>query len=532
MLAWLALMACALPARPKTPAPTQPAPPAASVPSAQPPSGAAAPAFAFGVEYMLPGLAATYAQLGARWVRSSASTFSWGTIEPQALRSPGQHDYRWDSADRLVREWQEAGFGIQIQTNANNAWASSQAKHHVPDPDFLDDWEAFVLNLVERYDHDGDRDMPGLKAAILDYTVVEEWTGYFTGTVEEYLQILSIAHRAIKRANPDARVRLVDLFMIDVFDGNPSPDEVARRAAIDHVLRHPMSEVQELLRHPDLFDIVEVHALGDYTELYATADWLRGEMGKNGYRKPLWIGDALAVSSLIMSRGARGLLPGATDADFYTVAPIRPHDAVRTIRWLEVIKDARAAEHEPALAWWRALQASDTVKKLVVAIHAGYAGMNYAWLADSPLVQLPRITGSWGYQGLVDGELDVRTQTWRATAQRPAFHTYKLAIAKLDGYTDVERLDLAPGSYAYRFLVRGRPVYVLWRDPGRLYFPDEEPPAPVPVRLPFPAAQATVTHLITGIGQSTPRTEVVAASAGHLTVTVGPVPIFVETAGS
>ncbi|MFH1086397.1 MAG: hypothetical protein V1772_11640, partial [Chloroflexota bacterium] len=340
--------------------------------------------------------------------------------------------------------------------------------------------------------------------------------------------ILAAAHRAIKRANPEALVGLVDFFLVDVFDGSPSPEEIERRAAKDHILRHPMSEVRELLRHPDLFDIVEIHALGDYTELYPTAEWLRAEMRKNGYDKPIWIGDSLAISSLVMVKGPLGLLPSAKDEDFYTLAPIRPQDALRTLGWLEAIKDAKSPQHDAALRWWRAFHARETVKKTVVAIHAGYAGMNLAWLVESALTQMPRVTGSWGYQGLVDATYNFFTQTWTVAAPYPVFYAYQLAISKLDGYSSVERLNLGEGIYAYRFVVQGKPVYVLWREAGRLYFPDEQEPPPVQIKLPFDASRALLTHSVTEIGRTEPRTETVAAEGGHITLSLGSEPVFVD----
>ncbi len=524
----LLLIGCVPPARRATQTPRATATAPTVAPSATPTP--IAPAFAFGVEYMLPGrLAAVYSELGAKWVRSDTGRqFSWGTIEPKAPTADGKHTYQWADTDKVVAEWQNAGFRIQAYTNANNAWASSTRLHHVPNPEYMDDYEEFVFNLVERYDGDGDRDMPGLKSPILHYTVVEEWTGYFEGTVDDYLRILTAAHRAIKRANPQAMVGLVDFFLIDVFDGNPSPEEVERRAAKDHPLRHPMSEVRELLRHPDLFDIVEIHALGDYTELYATAQWLRAEMRKNGYDKPIWIGDALPVSSLLIPRGPRALLPGATDADYETARPIRPQDAIRTVGWLEAITNPKSPQHDVAQRWWRAVQAREVAKKVVVAIHAGYAGMNLAWLVESPLTQTPRVTGSWGYQGMVDAAFNFVKQVWETRSPYPAFYTYQLAIRKLDGYTAVERMDLGDDVYAYRFVVGGAPVYVLWREPGRLYFPDEAEPGPAPVSMPFDAPQARVTHVITEVGQTEPQTETIHAQGGVLTLTLGASPVFVE----
>lgn len=493
------------------------------------PTAPAVQNFGFGVEYMEASLAEAYAPLGARWVRSTTGHFSWGEVETQPPTENGQHRYQWQHADRLVTEWQAAGFDIQVYTNANSQWASSQPKHHFPDAQYLDDWEEYVYQLVERYDGDGDRDMPGLKRPILDYTIVEEWTSYFPGTVEEYLELLRRAYPAIKRANPSARARLVDLMMFDVFEGNPSLDEVARRLPRDHPLRHPMWEVQEMLRHPDLFDIVEIHSLGDYSELYATAAWLRAEMEKNGYQKPLWIGDALAVSSLIYPVSPTAILPSARDKDFGTSVCIDPDDALRVVHWLDAVREAKANQHEVALRWWRALQARELVKKTVVAIDAGFSGINHAWLIDDiPVLQQPRVTGSWGFQAFADAEYQLTAGHWRIKALRPVYHTYHLLIDKIGNCTEVTRLELGPQVYAYRFTVQERSVYVLWYEPGQIYFPDEKAPDPVEVQLPLSAEKAAITHIVTEIGVAEPQIEEVTAKEGTLALQVGIAPVFVE----
>lgn len=108
------------------------------------------------------------------------------------------------------------------------------------------------------------------------------------------------------------------------------------------------------------------------------------------------------------------------------------------------------------------------------------------------------------------------------------FYAYQLAIRKLEGYTAVERLEIGESVYAYRFTVQGKPVYVLWREPGRLYFPDEAEPAPVTVRLPVESPQALVTYAITELGQTEPATEAVAAQGGAVSLSLGSVPVFVE----
>lgn len=131
---------------------------------------------------------------------------------------------------------------------------------------------------------------------------------------------------------------------------------------------------------------------------------------------------------------------------------------------------------------------------------------------------------------MVDATYNFLTQTWTVAAPYPAFHTYALTIRKLDGYSSVERLDLGGGIYAYRFVVEGKPVYVLWRELGRLYFPDEPEPAPVQVKLAFESSRALITHIVTEIGETESKTETVAVEGGLLTLPLGSEPVFIEMA--
>jgi hypothetical protein len=475
---------------------------------------------------MLPGLAAIYGQTGVCSTRPAGETFGWGAIEPNAPSAPGQHDYQWSKVDRHIVEYQADGFDqIQIYTTAWNAWASSKPKDYFPDTQFLGDYEDYIFNLVERYDGDGDRDAPDLKYPVLDYVIEREWTEFFPGTTDEYLQLLTIAHRAVKRANPQARVWLVPLMMIDVFDNNPGAEEIAKRAKINRPLRHPIAETQKLLTRPDLFDVVEIHSLGDYTELDATAAWLRAEMKKNGYEKPIFIGDGLGISLFVWPISPRALTANATDTDFLTFAPIRPNDALRAVKLLEAMKDANAPEHDAATQWFRAEHAKALVKKLVTAINAGYTGMNAWAIADMVALQQPRVSGSGFFMGMMEAQPGLGT--WTPGMPRPAYYALKQTVEKLKGYSSVERLNVGQGMYTYRFTVRGRLVIVTWNEPGRIYFPGETEPT-MRASLPINAARATVTHTITAIGASTPRVETVNAVGGTLTLMLDSAPVFVE----
>ncbi len=474
---------------------------------------------------MVPGLATTYARIGVTSTRPASSTFGWGNLEPNAPRAPGQHDYQWAKVDRYVVEYQGAGFHqIQVYTTANNPWASSKPKHHFPDAKFLDDYEEYLSSLVERYDRDDDRDAPGLRYPVLDYVIEAEWTEFFPGTTDEYLQLLTVAHHAVKRANPNARVWLVPLMMIDVFDNNPTANEIAQRAKVNRSFRHPVVETQKLLAHPELFDVVEIHSLGDYTELDATANWLRAEMKENGYAKPIFVGDALGISQFVWPISPRAITNNATDSDFLTFAPIRPSDAVRVARLFDAMKDEKSSDHDAALRWFRSEHAKALVKKFATAIHAGYAGMNVWAMADWDLFQ-GRLTGDWFFMGMIDARPGL--VTWTPGAPRPAYFALQQSIEKMQGASGVDRLNVGTSVVAYRFSVPGKPVIVAWNEPGRIYFPGETEPT-AKVNLPINAARATITHTITEIGVSTPRVETADTANGVVALTVDSTPVFVE----
>jgi hypothetical protein len=481
--------------------------------------------FAFGVEYAVPGLAEIYAQAGARSTRAAAETFGWDQVEPRPPAA-GQHAYDWAKVDAYIMEYQNAGFDqIQIYTTALNKWASSKPKHYFPDHQYLADYENYILTLVERYDGDGKDDAPGLKYPVLDYVIEREWTEFFPGTTDEYLQLLTIGHRAAKSANPNARVWLVPLMMIDVFDRNPTADQVAQRAAINYVFRHPIAETQELLTHPELFDVIEIHALGDYTEIEATAAWLRAQMKQNGYDKPIFIGDAMGISQGIWAIDLRALTPLATDSDFLTFAPLRPNDAIRFINLLEAMKDPGDPQHDAATHWFRAEHARALTKKIAAAMQAGYAGMNVWALADIPVLQSPRVTSDWFFMGMIESKLGLGTFT--PGAPRPAYYALKMTIEKLNGATSAEKLNLGGSLVAYQFVIDGNPVLVAWNEPGQIYFPEETEPT-VRVNLLSPGPNATVTHVITELGISTPRVETIPAVNGTIPLGLDSTPVFVE----
>ncbi|MBN2098642.1 MAG: hypothetical protein JW753_03495 [Dehalococcoidia bacterium] len=64
-----------------------------------------------------------------------------------------------------------------------------------------------VLNLVaERYDRDGDRDMPYLKYPVNHFGVGNELAGTWKGTAQDFLAVLKTCHDSLSQANPEVRI--------------------------------------------------------------------------------------------------------------------------------------------------------------------------------------------------------------------------------------------------------------------------------------------------------------------------------------
>jgi hypothetical protein len=98
---------------------------------------------------------------------------------------------------------------------------------------------------------------------------------------------------------------------------------------------------------------------------------------------------------------------------------------------------------------------------------------------------------------------------------------------KLAGYTDVKALALGNGVYAYRFVVNGKTVDVLWYDDGRYYQMGQAQPV-MQVALPLPATEARITHIITVRGQTEPSVETAAANEGRLRLALDGAPVIIE----
>ncbi len=157
-------------------------------------------------------------ELGAKWVRPHPTPFIWGKIEGEKGK------YNWDESDSYVRTVQRDYFGILATIWPFAEW--DQEKREGSERRIFEDelgfgrlkprdmeaYSRFIEALVERYDGDHDNDMLGLRYPIKHWEVINEPSLqgpaqiFLEGKPEDYFDILSTTYRAIKRADPEAKV--------------------------------------------------------------------------------------------------------------------------------------------------------------------------------------------------------------------------------------------------------------------------------------------------------------------------------------
>jgi hypothetical protein len=423
-----------------------------SPPGTRTPSPISNPDFTIAVEYAILGVAPVYAAAGVTYAKLQNVFAIWGNIQPKQ-----GGPYEWGPLDALVREYQEAGFtGLQMDLAALSPWASSvqpalgNPGDSFPREEYLNDYAAYVSAVVERYDHDGIDDMPGLLHPIHDYGIEREFTGFWPGSADEYVRLLRIAYPTVKAADPQANVLLAALLMTDVFDGSPTPAETQQRLAQNaDYMRKSVPEIRTILAACNAYDIVDFHSLGNYTEIPLTAGWIRQELQANGCGdRPIWIGDAFPMSALVAYGGFVPPKP-------FAPVTLETRDAV--VSMLRSAADPANENHAGAQAWLHAEMARNLVRKIVVSAGEGLRGINVGnmedWGTGNPAldkVSVPLLGASFfmGMTGITmtnqqpGGSLPYTGQAWskarHAGTPRPVYYALKLVIGKIGAYTSVE----------------------------------------------------------------------------------------------
>jgi hypothetical protein len=225
----------------------------------------------------------------------------------------------------------------------------------------------------------------------------------------------------------------------------------------------------QIIDAADLWDYLNIHSLGDYTEIEPSVLWMRDQLAARHLDRPIWIDDAFPTS-LMVNRP----LP---TTGWPTFAPVGRPDAVHES--LVAVAD----RDEQATLWIEGEVAKGVIHKTVTAFAAGARGINVGntedWVHDD-VASLRRLNanllGAAAFSGLVDvvhSSGYQACQPRRAGAARPALANLTLLTDVLRDASSVERVASPPQIRAYRVnRVRGV-AYIVWAEDGVLQLPAE-----------------------------------------------------------
>jgi hypothetical protein len=194
------------------------------------------------------------------WLRVS---MSWKELEPQDV-SPGEQDgYNWSPYDRRLLKAAEAQLIPIVYIWKTPPWAvpdPAQDSHHCRPPRDMQFLHDLLSDVVERYH----KPPYGVK----HWEIYNEPEGHADGfigcmgdDVNAYVEVLRTAHSAIKAVDPEAKILIGGLAMLDEPAANP------------RFLEQVMA-----LGGGDYFDIVSFHV---YSEQYnAPYTWFETPQGR------------------------------------------------------------------------------------------------------------------------------------------------------------------------------------------------------------------------------------------------------------
>ncbi len=387
----------------------------------------------------------------------------WEMIEPNPPVQ-GVHQYNWSQLDELMQLGVASDRVFDINVLIRNNWATIVP---VSDMDEIccdmaplkedaesdvaqwgmtayEAYDDFIRNLVERYDSDGVDDAPDITNAAIKYLQLgdePEATSHFIeygGTPENYNQMLATMYGAAKSADTTILVVRGKSNPGSIFDDNPDEATLlARRATYFDFIS------TSLQLGKDNFDLFAINFNDHYTGLFPFTNWLQAEMTKNGYSKPIMVGDARTTAWSRSDDGNSIILPKRYPAGF-----------------AESITNVSHPQHGANLKLYHADEVRQSLRKILTALASGQQAISLqpAW---GPEIHERMF---WQDAGLLNSRIMVATQSMNG-ARKPVFYAAKQLIDELLGADlPIEILDLGANVYAYKMSRKGKDIFLLWHE--------------------------------------------------------------------
>ncbi|HHX45333.1 MAG TPA: hypothetical protein GX714_15295 [Chloroflexi bacterium] len=189
------------------------------------------------------------ADAGIGWVKQH---FPWEEVEPRRkgeFIDPISKGSSWAKFDEIVAECEAHGLRIVARLDRPPDWSRQDNSYKERPPDDLNDYGDYVYAFVERYrgriDHIQIWNEPN---------IFPEW-GNQPVDPEAYVELLKVAYRRAKEANPNVRVLAAPL-AITLGEPHPEPGKWRSMSDLDYL------EAMYRAGAKDYFDIYSANAFG------------------------------------------------------------------------------------------------------------------------------------------------------------------------------------------------------------------------------------------------------------------------------
>ena len=238
------------------------------------------------------------------WIRPHPGPFIWSNIEPK------QGDYYWNDADQqviyaqkhnqkiLATVWPYAKWD-QKTCNKKKKTKSPFGKHfpkRLNKPCSMKNYLEFLTNLVDRYDGDGNNDMPGLKNPIQHWEIMNEpeFKMFFNGTEDEFVEIFKSSSKVIRNKQEQS------IIVMAGSAGMHSESEKFWKSVIPKI--------------KDDFDIANIHHITDpegNCDKEMWVDEFANLLSKLKINKPIWVTEAMTGKCPAVKTYIKAFLSGA-----------------------------------------------------------------------------------------------------------------------------------------------------------------------------------------------------------------------------
>ena len=238
-----------------------------------------------------------------QWVRPHPGPFVWNKIEKS------QGNFSWENSDQYVVYAQEHNQTILATIWPYADWEQKLCKRkkgrspfgkrfakYLSKPCSMENYKTFLLALIDRYDGDGNNDMPGLINPIIYWEIMNEpeFKMFFKGNEDDFIEIFNFSSKIIKEKQKDSVIVMAGA-------AGMSPENKKFWKSV-------------LPKIKDYFDIANIHHISPPDGKCDKEFWVdefAALLKSNNINKPIWLTEAMTGKCKVLSSYINAFANGA-----------------------------------------------------------------------------------------------------------------------------------------------------------------------------------------------------------------------------